>query len=215
VKRQEDDWAVGLDSLLDVVTNAIGFLVLVALLTALDSQNMSILLGTPLVREPPSGTQRVLFECRHSRIVQIDEAAIHQNIRQHLGRYMPRPGTPPDLAQIQAILQRADAGNRFYRVHADIRDQELAFVYEPRADDQGETLEAIRQPSSQYATAIRTADPKKHFAYFIVRQDSFELYREARQIARDHGLAVGWAPHADGEELRFSEKGAFGDDVQD
>ena len=86
MKPQSDDWSVGLDSFLDIVTNAIGFLVLVALLVAISSQNMSVLLSTPLLRPPPAGTTRVLFECRGNRILRIDEDAIDRNIIEALRR---------------------------------------------------------------------------------------------------------------------------------
>ena len=90
----------------------------------------------------------------------------------------------------------------------------LVLIYEPRSAEQGEAIASLQQPSSPYAALIRSLDAKKHFAYFIVRQDSFDVFREARKIAHDHGLAIGWAPQPLDEGLRFTEGGAFGGEVQ-
>lgn len=221
MKPRSDDWSLGLDSFLDIVTNVIGFLVLVALIAAISSQNMAILLSTPIVRAPPAGSERVLFECRHNRILQIDEDKIHQNIRDALRQSKPTGGSKRDISELPALLQQADVGDAFYRARAEVLREgtssmaaKLVLIFEPRSAEQGEPIEALRQPTSSFAAFIRSVDAKKHFAYFIVRQDSFEVFREARQIARDHGLAVGWAPQPLDEELRFTEGGAFGGDVQ-
>jgi len=211
-----------LDSFLDIVTNVIGFLVLVALMAAIGSQNMSVLLGTPIVRAPPAGATRVLFECRHNRILRIDEDKINQSIHECLRQRGPAGDSKLGISEIPALLQQADAGDVSYRVRAEVRrdgtsanEPKLDLIYEPRAAQQGESIEASRQAASAYVKCVRSLDAKKHFAYFIVRQDSFEVFREARKIARDHGLAIGWAPQPLAEELRFTEDGNFGKDVQD
>ncbi len=221
MKLRSDDWSLDLDSFLDIVTNAIGFLMLVALLAAISSQNMSVLLATPVLRPPPPGTTRVLFECRGNRILRIDQDTIHRNIREAVRRHPRAPGAKPGITEIPAVFQQADIGDAFYRVRAEMeregtaaKEAELVLIYERRSAEHGEVIESLRQPSSTYRALIRSLDANKHFAYFIVRQDSFEVFREARTIAREHGLAIGWAPQPLAEELRFSETGAFGRDVQ-
>lgn len=221
MKLRTDEWSLDLDSFLDIVTNAIGFLVLVALLTAISSQNMSVLLSTPVLRAPPSGTERVLFECRGNRILRIDEDAINNNIREVFRRRPSTTGSKPDISQIPTLLQQADAGDAFYRARAEMeregaaaKEPELVLIYEPRAAVQGEAIESVRQSSSPYRAFIRSLGARQYYAYFIVRQDSFEVFREARAVARDHGLAVGWVPKPLTEELRFSEGGALGGEIQ-
>jgi hypothetical protein len=218
VKPRVDEWSLGLDSFLDIVTNVIGFLVLVALLAAIGSQNMSVLLGTPIIRAAPAGAARVLFECRHNRVQQIDDETINRTILQALRPLRTESGAQLDISQLPAVLQQTDVGDAFYRARAKVEQQagaaELVLIYEPRSARQGEPLDDLRLPTSRYGAIIRSLDPQKHFVYFIVRQDSFEVFREARALARDQGLAVGWNPILLDEELRFGEGGVLGKEVQ-
>lgn len=211
MKPRPDDWSLGLDSFLDIVTNVIGFLVLVALLAAVGSQHMSVSLDPPILRQPPAGTSRVLFECRDSRVVRVDEANINQSIKEQIQQRRPQSGAKITAADVSAILHEADAGDQYYRVRAEVgNDGELVRIFEPRSSRQGETLEGLDRPSSQFSSLVRGLDPKKKYAFFIVRPDSFEVFRRARKIARDHGLAVGWDPLESNVPMRFSKSGKSG-----
>ena len=141
----------------------------------------------------------MLFECRGNRIVRIDEEQIQKSIQQCVTEYEKRTGSKPDLHDLPARFEQNDVGDEYYRIAAEVLLDDLVLIHEPRSEEQGETLSKIRGGSSNYADYVRSLDAKKYFAYFIVKEDSFEAFRTARKIARDHGLATGWHPHRNEE----------------
>ena len=52
------------------------------------------------------------------------------------------------------------------------------------------------------------------FAYFVVHDDSFEVFGKARDILRARGVSVGWHPVEGRSPLRLSAIGSLGKRVQ-
>ena len=52
------------------------------------------------------------------------------------------------------------------------------------------------------------------FAYFVVHDDSFEVFRKARDLARERGVAVGWHPVEGRAPLRLAVNGSLGKRIQ-
>ncbi len=50
--------------------------------------------------------------------------------------------------------------------------------------------------------------------YFVVHDDSFELFRRARQIVRSRGIATGWHPVEGHAPLRLTASGSLGRRIQ-
>jgi chromosome segregation ATPase len=58
----------------------------------------------------------------------------------------------------------------------------------------GESTNEITESNSEFQTKLSRLDPTKHYIYFIVRKDSFEVFQKAREIAWKMGFKVGWEP---------------------
>jgi len=50
----------------------------------------------------------------------------------------------------------------------------------------------------------------KHWVFLVAHEDSFEMMRLARKLARERGFKVGWHPHKKGEAIVFSSGGGAG-----
>lgn len=61
-----------------------------------------------------------------------------------------------------------------------------------KAQALGETIEQARRPDSRFMGMLRRARPGTHFPYFVVREDSFELFRELRAIVWKQGYDYYW-----------------------
>ena len=172
--------SISMDSFLDIVTNVVGVMVLIAVLTVLISRDISITLGTPVLHKPPREAQPVYFECRRNRIVPIDPRSAMENVRTFARKH----------GDSIRELNENDVGNRYYR----LKFEGYRLVYKPRAEVQGETGVDLARPGSNYVEALTACQSDSHYPYFMVREDSFEVFRLARKIARARGLETGWMP---------------------
>jgi hypothetical protein len=214
MRRRRDDAALSFDSLLDILSNVVGLMILVAVVTVLNSQDITISLGMPILQDPPAGAERVLFECHDNRVVFVDEQAIDTSISRCIRAYKKKHGRGPASRELPKLFERENLGSSNYRVEAEVDSGATVFVYQLREPDLGETVAELHRPESEYARILGSLDPRKHFVFFIVRDDSFEAFRAARRMARARELATGWHPRPRGEPLRFRPGGAAGDQIQ-
>ncbi len=196
------------DSFLDVVSNVVGVLVLVAIAVILNAKDIKIDLGAPVVRPPPKATTRVIFECSRERIFRLDDAALHTISHDFASRYVTEQARTITPMERQRLFDRSDVGNELYRVRIpDVRGSSLQL--ELRETAVGEDSLQILEPTSAYRTELAQLSPATHWIFFIVRNDSFEMFRGARQLAIERGFSVGWDPKQREAPL------IFGNDARD
>jgi hypothetical protein len=71
----------------------------------------------------------------------------------------------------------------------------------------GDTVEQLKSPTSKYWAVIKGLDKNKQFVFFLVRDDSFDVFRRARLEADIIGFAVGWELMAENESIKFGPAG--------
>ena len=60
--------------------------------------------------------------------------------------------------------------------------------------DIGETAEQIKSPASSFAKFLDRIKPDKQYVACLLNDDSFNIFREVRAMAKARGIAVGWEP---------------------
>ncbi len=60
--------------------------------------------------------------------------------------------------------------------------------------DIGETAEQIKSPGSSFAKMLDRIKPDKQYVACLLNDDSFNIFREVRAMAKARGIAVGWEP---------------------
>lgn len=216
--RRPQPPSLSMDSFLDIVTNVVGVMILVALVTVVNSAGITISLGTPLLHDPPEHAARLLFECRAGRVVRIDDDTIQERVGKLIRDHREKSGGSFDLRDVPKLLEEQDVGDEFYRVKGEIIDAGVFYyltcTYEPRAEVQGEDARQMSQADSDYAQLLATLEPGEHYLFFLVRPDGFEAFRAARRLARARGLETGWHPRPPEIPIRFGPGGGIGDKVQ-
>jgi len=223
MRRAPKRFGLSLDSFLDILTNVVGVLVLIAIVIVVNASGLSVSLGTPMVHPAPKDRSRVLVEIRGNRLVHLDEAQLDKLFEEHAHRHTGKDFKDLDCDEFEALpalFEQHDVGNEFYRVRPHIEERLsfigdgvrsvkfLTFTFEPRNRLQGESLAEIRRPGSDYERLLDKLDSTTRYLYFFVQPDSFETFRAARQIARSRGFSTGWEPRGPGEPLRFGPDGA-------
>jgi len=191
-KRKQNISTIGLDSLVDIVSNNVGILVILAIFMAIISIVSSPETKTKTeenVTESPkkiiipwshhSQKTSLLFVIRHNRLVYLDRTPIYQHMKKQLSTTR-KPSTKVrlDSYDIELIprsnyshcLEFQTHSNAGYWWHQMIRGQGL-----------------LTQLLQQYP-------PSEFYYFFWVDTDSFELFKEIRQYLRDLNFEVGWKP---------------------
>ncbi len=203
-----------LDSLLDILSNVVGVMVLISVIIVLNSQTTSLNLGTPVLGEPPVHARRILFECVNNRVTIIDVDGLDKKIQAIQTDYRARAAAMPSARQLSVLLKRQDVGDKYYRVNIDLKDG-VNFLYTPREKTQGETPSDFKKENSRYMRLLREENPEKRWLFFVVRPSGYEVFRAARRRAKEEfGFAVGWDPITEGLPIIMRTGGGVGTTIQ-
>lgn len=200
-----------LDSLVDIVANSLGTLVLVATLTVLGSRGIQVNLGTPIIREVDEGMERVDFECRRNRVIPID----HTAMAAERDAIRDCTGTLDECRGMIEDFNRRAVSTTYHRVEMELggvfpvegRTVVVPSIrFKPLDHLVGDLPEDLDDSQGAFRLRLASLDPARQFLTFYVRPDSFEVFRAARKLAKEAGFEVGWHPR-DTEALTFGPGG--------
>jgi hypothetical protein len=209
-RREPDEAALPVDSFLDIVTNVVGVLVLVAMVTVLSTGNITVPSGATAMVAPNPSAARVLFECAGDEVLLLDEAGNAERVLDEVRRAGEAAISRDGLV---ALLDENDVGDETHRVRAERLSRGVAWVYSLRDGARGERIDELDREGSRFQQELAGLE-RGGFAYFIVHDDSFEAFRRAREIARARGIAVGWHPVEGRGPVRLSALGSLGKRIQ-
>jgi len=205
---------INLDSLLDILSNVVGVMVLLAVMTVLSSQNIQLSLGTPLLRDPPENARPLKFEARGNQLYRINEEVMEERRKSAFAQYRQQTGTDPAGRLREVVYEKYDIGDSNYRVDYRWAGGRNNYVYQPRSGVAGESVPMLVGGASTYEQLLKGQDTDRVYVSFIVRTDSFEAYSAAKRIAEKYGLQTGWEPISEQATLVFNADGALGTQVQ-
>jgi hypothetical protein len=78
---------------------------------------------------------------------------------------------------------------------------------EARPGVSGESAVDLENPNSKYREILSRLDKDKQYIAFLVRDDSFNVFRKARQVADNLGLDTGWELLGIDEPIKFGAGG--------
>ncbi len=111
-----------------------------------------------------------------------------------------------DLESFLKALQGQEVGNAYYRV-----DPRYLLVgkmgLEVRPGIAGEMITELDDPNSKFQAILSQLDKRQQYIAFLVRDDSFTIFRRARQIADTAGFETGWELLGIDEPIKFGEGG--------
>ncbi len=190
---------MNLDSLVDIVSNNVGivvilaaFMALFALLNPLDDSQAVVL---PSERPPqrlqvpwshPTSKNHLLFAVRGNRIQFFDLRPVFRELAEQESGGAAAPVT----------LEQPGLRVRFFPV----TNQVYCMEFTP-ADDAGEGPLQAERPDSKWQDVLRTFPPERYVYFFWVAGDSFAFFRGLRQTLWERQIEVGWRPTRAGQPL--------------
>ncbi|HMP75406.1 MAG TPA: hypothetical protein PKE12_03820 [Kiritimatiellia bacterium] len=184
-------------SFCDIITVSIVALFMVMVIV------IDLALRTPKVRPTPlalaTTNQPVYVECRNNQLFFIDKVEIAEAMRTASRDIRARALSGEDGAMEAAMS--ADIGNRFYRLDNSFMMMGVIALV-PRPDIAG-----IEPPSDEdegpFGRIIGNLSTNQHYLVYLVRDDSFETFKRARDIGAQNGFLTGWEYLGRDEPITF------------
>jgi hypothetical protein len=190
-------------SFCDIVTITTAALFFCLIVTVQEAVKVPIFRPTPLAKT--SSKQGLFFECRNDQLFFVDKAGLDEQVEELMSKLNPgvRGG---DLESFLKAIQGQEVGNVYYTV-----DPRYLLVgrmgLKTRPGASGEGVADLENPSSKYQAILSQLDKDKQYIAFLVRDDSFNVFRKARQVADNLGLETGWELLGIDEPIKFGEGG--------
>ena len=190
---------MNLDSLVDIVSNNVGILIILAAFMALfalmNPRTESASSALPQQRPP----KKLLVPWSHPTSKHHLFLAVHENriqffdLRQFFVELAGKQASGPPQP---LTIQQKGLQVRFFPV----TNQVYCLEFKPGAG-QGENWLEAQRPDSTWQKVLREYPPERFVYYFWVTGDSFELFRQLRKSLWDRQYEVGWKPAAKDQPL--------------
>jgi hypothetical protein len=190
-------------SFCDIVTITTAALFFCLLVTVQEAVKIPVFRPTP--RAKITSKQGIMFECRTNELFFVDTAGLQDQVEKLMSNLNPgvRSG---DIESFLKALQGQEVGNAYYKV-----DPRYLLVgkmgLEARPGVAGETMTELDDPNSKFQAIVSQLDKSKQYIAFLVRDDSFNIFRKASQIADTAGFDTGWELLGIDEPIKFGEGG--------
>ena len=195
-QKKEPD--LNVTSFCDIITVSIVALFMVMVIV------IDIAMRTPKVRATPIGLETtnmpVYVECRNNQLFFIDRVEILQSLRtaQEDARVRALSGQTSSIAE--ALSE--DIGNAYYRIDNSFIMLGVTVLI-PRPGVAGYPAPEDNAPEGEFNRLLKTLHTNMHYLVYLVRDDSFEAFRKARDFGAQNGFLSGWEYIARDEPITF------------
>jgi hypothetical protein len=180
--KKNRDAGVSLDSFLDILTCLQGVLMLIIITTGIDAAQTKVMVATPI--ELAGDERPIYIECRNNQLFRVPVAEARQAV---------------DRKQIEIMKTRRDSGNVVDVMEAigqadiDLGDYVVDFTRYlsgqialiPKPDTVGYTfsLAEAENENTWFGRIVSEMDIENERINFLVRDDSFNVFKLARVVA--------------------------------
>ena len=190
----ESQAEMGLDAFLDIITNVIGVLVLIACVIAIQVREFEPEKKAPLTQPAGDGQHLRLFTCWKGTVSELNHSLIKAETEQEGNRILDQRHTWRQFAE---FVNSKDDWSSEYTVQIRLFDSGvISYQYE-----QKEVARPVDWEDS-FRKSLSTLQDNE-YVLFRVFPDSFSEFRKARCIAKKLGYNVAWLP-TNWERIHFN-----------
>lgn len=186
-RPKKDNPELNVTSFCDIITVTIVALFMVMVIV------IDLALRTPKVRPTPlavaTTNQPIYVECRGNQIYYIDRVEITEAMRAASRDIRTRALSGEEGAMEMAMS--IDVGNEQYRLDNSFMMMGVIALI-PRPDAPGMQPPTKERPESAFTQLLKTLNTNMHYLVYLVRDDSFEAFRQARDYGARQGFLTGW-----------------------
>ncbi len=191
---------LNLDSLVDIVSNNVGILLILAVFMAVFSlmdkrENVSSTDQTKKKIEKlkipwshASQKNSLLVLLHDDRLLYLDRALVYHRLKNYLSGKEP---LPRELNLDQYTIKLSVGGRHTHCIE---------FLPSPKA---GEWWHNFSSHGGLMQSLMKRYPPEQNFFFFWVNSNSFDLFREIRKSLWEQRFEVGWKPVSEESALRY------------
>lgn len=195
---------IGLDSLLDIMTCLVGVLMLVIILTGIDASQVKMIAPTPM--KVPSDLRPVFIECSGNRMYYVPVDELHAKADEKLKELAEK--VQGDSQQLFELLSSTTIEEGGYKVDLTFA---LLAQYALERDESAvgvELTQGLEGPGSDFLKKIFSQiNPEEQMLTFLVRDDSYKMFRRARTLAWGANISVAYTLLDIRDPIRFGVGG--------
>ena len=152
-----------------------------------------------------SDKQPMLFECRSQQVFFVDHVGLREKIAQIFSTLPPgmRRGDPTGFVN---ALNTNEVENEYYKVEPHYLAARI-LALEPKPAGRGDDKITLQDPNSKFQKYLLKLDSTNKHLVFLLRNDSFNIFREAREIAMKIGIDVEFQMLDGNEPIKFMTLG--------
>jgi hypothetical protein len=188
---------LSLDSLMDILTCSVGLLMMVVVLALMQARESRISVHMPLAQDPPQGAARRILVCKDGRVRLMDfDGAVDHLLASGTVTF----DGVPDLVTRANAKPFTDGYFDYAFEYSDEHEllltrRKIEITIKERTVTTGHDLEELEErPSGFREMVMDLARKERIWIAFHVDQKSLAVFREARAIIADLGIATGWDP---------------------
>lgn len=200
-RRAPSELSAGEDGLLDILSNTVGVMALIAAMTGVTAMGGSLNLQAPMVRD--TRKEVVLLQANGSgvwnlqpaaeRMVELDRQRVAEvNRCQQL--------LAPEQAACQAALNGWERVEQIGPVSMIVnhRNGSLRISGPPTA-----SAAELKQPDAWLDRTMAELGKQGKAVFIVLESDGFEVYRTIKAKALEHQVSLGWEPWYKGDPIYF------------
>lgn len=210
-----------LDIFLDVLMNAVGIFMLIAMLLSLQV-SLAQRLVLDISRPPKDEKKPYFFEVRGNDVIDLSETRQLVNDRVDDLYVYQAACFLESIEDYEICVDEAVSEFETFQLETEYYQVSVnweagSFLYEPidtqvSSENSTEGLQKVsfgtENSPAQLESYLEKVDPEQYYLVFITRPNGFSTYREAREIAVSKNFEVGWEPYPYNQPLIFTTSGS-------
>jgi hypothetical protein len=208
-RRRKERKKEEFNSFIDIMTCLAGILILIILLVIVQIQEVRVLIPTPMEYE--SGKAPVFVEARNNMLYTINLDRIKDRIETAISELTTKATDDDGRLNQREFLRQLG----MLEVYDESHIVDLSFylmgqyALRPNPEVAGYPLPDIHKEKETdwFGAFLRSVDKEREMITFIVRDDSFDVFRNARSLAWIADVEVSWYLVAHNEPIKFGLSG--------
>ena len=174
--------SVNLDSFLDILTCLQGVLMLIIITTGIDAAQTKVVVATPIEL---AGNERPIFiECRNNQLFRVPVVEAKQAIEQKQLEVMKARRESTNVVDVLEAVGKADIDIGDYVVDfTRYLNGQIALIPKPDSEGYSFSVAETEGENTWFGRIVSEMDKDNERINFLVRDDSFSIFKLARVVA--------------------------------
>lgn len=200
--KKKRDAGISLDSFLDILTCLQGVLMLIIITTGIDAAQTKVVVATPI--ELAGNEKPIFIECRNNQLFLVPVVEAKQAIEQKQLEVMKARRDSDDMSDVLEAVGKADIDIGDYVVDfTRYLSGQIALIPKEESVGYSFTLAENEGENTWFGRIVSEMDKENERINFLVRDDSFNIFKLARVVAWTKKIKVTYSLISRNDPLIF------------